>query len=81
MQLRPGDTLLVLSIDRLCREMSDMCAVTTRLRDQGFTLNVLNEQRTVSAGPLQQMPDLQLHMRSAFSQFVRALLNERQADG
>ncbi len=28
-----GDTLLVHSIDRLCRNMSDMCAVTTRLRD------------------------------------------------
>ncbi|HHI0475400.1 recombinase family protein (plasmid) [Escherichia coli] len=37
-QLRPGDTLLVHSIDRLCRNMSDMCAVTTRLRDQGVTL-------------------------------------------
>ncbi|WP_407250749.1 recombinase family protein [Klebsiella pneumoniae] len=35
-QLRPGDTLLVHSIDRLCRNMSDMCAVTTRLRDQGY---------------------------------------------
>lgn len=30
-QLRPGDTLLVHSIDRLCRNMSDMCAVTTWL--------------------------------------------------
>lgn len=29
-QLRPGDTLLVHSIDRLCRNMIDMCAVTTR---------------------------------------------------
>lgn len=27
-QLRPGDTLLVHSIDRLCRNMSDMCAVS-----------------------------------------------------
>ncbi len=26
-QLRPGDTLLVHSIDRLCRNMMDMCAV------------------------------------------------------
>ncbi len=33
----PGDTLLVHSIDRLCRNMSDMCAVT-RLRDRGVTL-------------------------------------------
>lgn len=61
-QLRPGDTLLVHSIDRLCRNMSDMCAVTTRLRDQGVTLIFLKEQLT-------------------FSQFERALLKERQADG
>ena len=33
-----GDTLLVHSIDRLCRNMSDMCAVTTRLRDRALPL-------------------------------------------
>lgn len=47
--LRPGDTLLVHSIDRLCRNVSDMCAVTTRLRDQGVTLIFLKEQLTFSA--------------------------------
>lgn len=30
--------------------MSDMCAVTTRLRDQGVTLIFLKEQLTFSAG-------------------------------
>ncbi|MDF0838547.1 recombinase family protein [Escherichia coli] len=34
-QLRPGDTLLVHSIDRLCRNMMDMCAVTTRPSGDG----------------------------------------------
>lgn len=80
-QLRPGDTLLVHSIDRLCRNMSDMCAVTTRLRDQGITLIFLKEQLTFSAGTKNPMQELQLHMMSAFSQFERALLKERQADG
>lgn len=80
-QLRPGDTLLVHSIDRLCRNMSDMCAVTTRLRDQGVTLIFLKEQLTFSAGTNNPMQELQLHMMSAFSQFERALLKERQADG
>ncbi|MCQ9253813.1 recombinase family protein [Klebsiella pneumoniae] len=78
-QLRPGDTLLVHSIDRLCRNMSDMCAVTTRLRDQGVTLIFLKEQLTFSAGTNNPMQELQLHMMSAFSQFERALLKERQA--
>ncbi|ECI3619110.1 recombinase family protein [Salmonella enterica subsp. enterica] len=80
-QLRSGDTLLVHSIDRLCRNMSDMCAVTTRLRDQGVTLIFLKEQLTFSAGTNNPMQELQLHMMSAFSQFERALLKERQADG
>lgn len=49
-QLRPGDTLLVHSIDRLCRNMMDMCAVTTRLREMGVTLIFLKEQLTFNAG-------------------------------
>lgn len=58
-----------------------MCAVTTRLRDQGVTLIFLKEQLTFSAGTNNPMQELQLHMMSAFSQFERALLKERQADG
>lgn len=61
--------------------MSDMCAVTTRLRDRGVTLIFLKEQLTFSAGTNNPMQELQLHMMSAFSQFERALLKERQADG
>lgn len=80
-QLRSGDTLLVHSIDRLCRNMSDMCAVTTRLRDQGVTLIFLKELLTFSAGTNNPMQELQLHMMSAFSLFERALLKERQPDG
>lgn len=58
-----------------------MCAVTTQLRDQGVTLIFLKEQLTFSAGTNNPMQELQLHMMSAFSQFERALLKERQADG
>jgi len=61
--------------------MSDMSAVTTRLRDQGVTLMFLKEQLTFSASTNNPMQELQLHMMSAFSQFERALLKERQADG
>ncbi|XMC53115.1 recombinase family protein (plasmid) [Klebsiella pneumoniae] len=51
------------------------------LRDQGVTLIFLKEQLTFSAGTNNPMQELQLHMMSAFSQFERALLKERQADG
>ncbi|MEN1933980.1 recombinase family protein [Escherichia coli] len=47
----------------------------------GVTLIFLKEQLTFSAGTNNPMQELQLHMMSAFSQFERALLKERQADG
>ncbi|TDB47751.1 recombinase family protein [Photorhabdus khanii] len=80
-QVRTGDTIIVHSIDRLCRNMMDMCALTLRLRQQGITLIFLKERLTFSAGEGTPMQELQLHMMSAFSQFERALIRERQAEG
>ncbi|WP_240002079.1 recombinase family protein [Photorhabdus bodei] len=80
-QVRTGDTIIVHSIDRLCRNMMDMCALTLRLRQQSITLIFLKEQPTFSAGKETPMQELQLHMMSAFSQFERALIRERQAEG
>lgn len=42
-QVRTGDTIVVHSIDRLCRNMMDMCTLTLRLREQGITLIFLKE--------------------------------------
>ncbi|WP_410316403.1 recombinase family protein [Klebsiella pneumoniae] len=62
----------------ICR----ICALSPRrLRDQGRYPYFLKEQLTFSAGTNNPMQELQLHMMSAFSQFRRALLKERQADG
>nr|WP_275367236.1 recombinase family protein [Xenorhabdus bovienii] len=80
-QVRTGDTIIVHSIDRLCRNMMDMCTLTLRLRQQGITLIFLKEQLTFSANESTPMQELQLHMMSAFSQFERALIRERQAEG
>lgn len=68
-QIRKGDTILVHSIDRLCRNMMDMCSITTRLRNQGISLIFLKEQLIFNAETSNPMQDLQLHMMSAFSQF------------
>ena len=37
-QVRTGDTIIVHSIDRLCRNMMDMCSITTNLRSRGVSL-------------------------------------------
>ncbi len=50
-------------------------------RVMGVTLIFLKEQLTFNAGISNPMQELQLHMMSVFSQFERALLKERQADG
>lgn len=80
-QVKAGDTIIIHSIDRLCRNMMDMCTITTHLRNQGVSLVFLKEQLTFYAGENNPMQELQLHMMSAFSQFERALIKERQADG
>jgi DNA invertase Pin-like site-specific DNA recombinase len=80
-QVRTGDTIIVHSIDRLCRNMMDMCSITTNLRSRGVSLIFLKEQLIFHADTSNPMQDLQLHMMSAFSQFERSLIKERQADG
>lgn len=80
-QLKAGDTIIVHSIDRLCRNMMDMCNITTQLRQQGISLIFLKENIHFSESKNNPLQDLQLHMMSAFSQFERALIRERQAEG
>lgn len=58
-----------------------MCSITTSLRDRGISLAFLKENLTFSASENSEMQDLQLHIMSAFSQFERSLIKERQADG
>lgn len=76
-----GDIVVVHSIDRLCRNMINMCSITLDLRSRGVSLVFLVENLIFSADQNNSLQELQLHMMSAFSQFERALIKERQADG
>lgn len=80
-QLSTGDVLVVHSIDRLCRNIMDMCDLTLKLRQQGISLMFLKENIHFSASKIDPLQELQLHMMSAFGQFERALIRERQAEG
>ncbi|CAM3504198.1 conserved hypothetical protein [Xenorhabdus nematophila ATCC 19061] len=44
-----GDTLIVHSIDRLCRNMMDMCYLTLDLKQRGISLIFLKENICFSA--------------------------------
>ena len=76
-----GDSIIVHSIDRICRNMMDMCTITTDLQKKGVSLIFLKENLTFSVGTKNALQELQLHMMSAFSQFERSLIKERQAEG
>jgi DNA invertase Pin-like site-specific DNA recombinase len=76
-----GDIVVVHSIDRLCRNMINMFSITLDLRSRGVSLVFLVENLIFSADQNNSLQELQLHMMSAFSQFERALIKERQADG
>ncbi|WP_262980776.1 recombinase family protein [Photorhabdus kleinii] len=58
-----------------------MCQLTLQLKQQGVSLIFIKENIHFSATENSPLQELQLHMMSAFSQFERALIRERQAEG
>ncbi|PHM28753.1 putative DNA invertase [Xenorhabdus budapestensis] len=55
--------------------------LTIDLKQRGISLVFLKENIHFSASESNPLQELQLHMMSVFSQFERALIRERQAEG
>lgn len=79
--VREGDTLLVHSMDRLARNVEDMLRLVRELNGKGVSVEFVKENMTFSAGKEDPRSALMFTMLSAFSQFERALLKERQREG
>lgn len=79
--LRKGDTLVVHSIDRLARNLSDLQRVVGELNDRGVAVQFIKESLVFGAGDDSPMARLQLQMMGAFAEFERALIRERQKEG
>lgn len=73
-QLRPGDTLIILRLDRLGRSMKDLIQL---LDDQGVKFKSLNEEldTTTPGGKLV------FHIFGALAEFERNLIRERTLTG
>ncbi len=78
--LRAGDTLLVLSMDRLARSLVDLHTLVDELTDNGITVTFLQEGQSYSADP-SPTGKLLLGMLGAVAEFERAIIRERQAEG
>jgi DNA invertase Pin-like site-specific DNA recombinase len=79
--VRDGDTFIVHSMDRLARNVEDMLRLVRELNEKGVTVQFVKENMTFSAGKDDPRTTLMFMMLSAFSQFERALIRERQKEG
>src|SRR5690242_2904360 len=79
--LRAGDTLTVHSMDRLARNVEDMLKLVRELNNRGVSVEFVKENMEFAAGKDDPRSTLMFTMLSAFAQFERALIKERQREG
>lgn len=78
--VRDGDTLVVHSMDRLARNLTDLRAMVDKLTAKGVKVEFLKEHLTFT-GEDSPMSNLLLSMLGAVAEFERALIRERQREG
>lgn len=78
---RLGDVFVVHSMDRLARNVEDMLRLVRELNGKGVSVQFMKENITFDAATDDPRSTLMFTMLSAFSQFERALIKERQREG
>ena len=78
--LRPGDTLVVHSLDRLARSLADLDRLVNEATARGVRVEFVTE-RLAFTQERDPFASLTLHLLGAFAQFERALIRARQAEG
>jgi DNA invertase Pin-like site-specific DNA recombinase len=69
---------IVHSMDRLARNLVDLCQMVMELTDKGVTLEFVKEHLTFAAGKSDPFATLQMQMLGSLAQFERELLLQRQ---
>jgi DNA invertase Pin-like site-specific DNA recombinase len=77
---REQDTLVVHSMDRLARNLTDLRLLVKNLTDRGVAVQFIKESLTFT-GEDSPMANLLLSMLGAVAEFERALILERQREG
>lgn len=78
---RKGDTLVVHSMDRLARNLTDLKAIIESLTGKGVSVEFVKERQTFRADQKDPMATLMLHLLGAVAEFERDLIKERQREG
>ena len=79
--IRRGDTLVVHSMDRLARNVEDMLRLVREMNGRGVFVEFIKENMSFTAGSEDPRSILMFTMLSAFAQFERSLIRERQREG
>jgi len=69
------------SMDRLARNVEDMLRLVRELNEKGVSVEFVKENMVFTAGKEDPRSALMFTMLSAFAQFERALIKERQREG
>lgn len=77
-QLRAGDTLLALSIDRLARNTKDLLELVDELIKQGVTVKFVDNNMNFDNSPASR---LILTMMGAVAEFERGIIASRRNEG
>ena len=78
--LRDGDGLVVHSMDRLARNISDLLHIVETLNKQGVVVEFVKESLTFT-GDDSAMSKLMLTIMGGVAEFERAMIRERQLEG
>jgi DNA invertase Pin-like site-specific DNA recombinase len=78
--LREGDTLIVHSMDRLARNLSDLLRMVKDLTSDGVKVQFFKENLTFT-GDESPMATLLLSVMGAVAEFERAIIAERRREG
>ena len=74
--MRDGDELVVSSIDRLARSLTDLRGIVDELTNKGVTVTFLHENLSFSKGTSDPRADLMLGILGSFAEFERRVLAE-----
>lgn len=78
--VRDGDTIVVHSMDRLTRNLDDLRLLVKNLTSKQIKVKFVKENLEFT-GEDSPMSNLLLSVKSAFAEFERALIKERQMEG
>ena len=79
--VRDGDIVYIHSLDRLGRNTKDLIEIMETLRTKGVTVIFHKQGLEFKPNANNPMNDLMFNMLSAFAQFEREILLERQKEG